>query len=175
MFHGPVSLPDVPITRVRDLYSTFRNLIHEIAKFGIVGAFNYVVDAVLSNVFHFGIGLGPLTSKGLSTVIAATSSYFLNRHWTWRNRARTGLFREYRLFMALSAIALAITLVPLGLTYYVFGWHGKLAFNISANVIGVGLAMVFRFWSFKRWVFLAPPTADEPVPSPAEATARTTI
>jgi hypothetical protein len=102
VFHGPVSLPDVPITRVRDLYSTFRNLIHEIAKFGIVGAFNYVVDAVLSNVFHFGIGLGPLTSKGLSTVIAATSSYFLNRHWTWRNRARTGLFREYRLFMASS-------------------------------------------------------------------------
>lgn len=164
----------MPITRARGLYATFRTLIHELAKFGVVGAVNYVLDAGLSNLFHFGIGLGPITSKTLSTAIAATSSYFMNRHWTWRDRARTGVVREYRLFMLLSVVALGITLAPLGVAYYVFDWRGKLAFNLSANIVGVGLAMVFRFWSFKRWVFLEP-KAPEPPPSPAEATARTTF
>ncbi|MSW42688.1 MAG: GtrA family protein, partial [Actinobacteria bacterium] len=28
-----------------------------------------------------------------------------------------------------------------------------LADNVSANVIGLGLGTIFRFWSYRRWVF----------------------
>ena len=143
--------------RLRDLYSVFRSLIHEIAKFGIVGAVNYAVDVGLFNIlvvstFHN----KPLSAKSVSTVVAATSSYFMNRHWTWKDRARTGVRREYALFLVLSAIALGITLACLAFGEYVLHEKSLLARNFWGNIVGVGVAMVFRFWSFKRWVFLEP-------------------
>src|SRR3954471_19258397 len=162
------------LRRAGRLYSTFRHLIHEIAKFGIVGAVNYVLDVALFNALVLGpLGGRPLTAKGISTIVAATSSYFMNRHWTWRHRARTGLGREYGLFLLLSAIALGITLGCLAFGEYVLHQDSLLARNFWGNIVGVGLAMVFRFWSFKRWVFLPEdPDRDEET---AEAVIRTTV
>jgi len=143
--------------RVKAFYAVFHGLIHEIAKFGVVGAFNYCLDVGLFNVL-LAVGLHdkPLTAKGISTIVAATSSYFMNRHWTWKDRARTGLAREYGLFILLSAVGLAITLGCLAFGEYVLNEHSLLARNFWGNVVGVGLGMVWRFWSFKRWVFLEP-------------------
>jgi putative flippase GtrA len=149
-------------------------LVHEIAKFGIVGAFNYVLDVGLFNLLILGpLDNKPITAKAVSTVIAATSSYFMNRHWTWRHRARTGVRREYSLFLLLSAIALGITLSCLAFGEYVLHQDSLLARNIWGNIVGVGVAMVFRFWSFKRWVFLAGDTEREE--HTAEAVIRTTV
>jgi len=142
---------------MRDLYATFRSLIHELAKFGIVGAVNYVLDVGLFNLLLAeGLHHKPLTAKTLSTVVAATSSYFMNRHWTWRHRVRSGFVREYGLFIALSTVALLITVGCLAFGEYVLHQHSWLARNIWGNVVGIGLAMVWRFWSFKRWVFRRP-------------------
>ena len=145
------------LRRAGVVYTTFRTLIHEIAKFGIVGAINYVLDVGLFNILLVTfLHDRPLTAKGLSTIVAATSSYFMNRHWTWRDRARTGVRREYLLFLLLSAIALGITLACLAFGEYGLHQNSLLARNFWGNVVGVGVAMVFRFWSFKRWVFLEP-------------------
>lgn len=160
------------VSAVRSLYDRFQVLIHEIAKFGIVGAFNAVLDITLFNLLHFRAGIGPLTSKTLAVAVAATSSYFMNRHWSFAHRARTGFRREYMLFFVLSAIGLAIALTCLGFTRYVLGRTDPLSLNIAANVIGLGLGTLWRFWSFKRWVFL--PADDPDLPSPAEAAISTT-
>lgn len=148
------------VAHVRHLYERFRELLHEIAKFGVVGAINYVIDVGLFNVFVTTGGLHhkPLTAKTISTVVAATSSFFMNRHWTWRNKQRRGLLREYGAFIGLSAIALFITIGCLAFGEYVLHQNSLLSRNIWGNVVGVGTAMVFRFWSFKRWVFTAPET-----------------
>lgn len=146
--------------RVSGLYRSFDHLIHEIAKFGVVGAVNYVIDVALFNVLVTTVfDHKPLTSKTISTVVAATSSYFMNRHWTWKNRARTGLIREYGLFILLSAVGLAITLACLAFGEYVLNQHSLIARNFWGNIVGVGLGMVWRFWSFKKWVFLEPEPA----------------
>jgi putative flippase GtrA len=146
----------VVVLKVRTLYATFQTLIHEIAKFGIIGAVAYVLTIALSNWLHFAVGLGPLTSLGIAMLVAATFSYFSNRHWTWRHRERTGLRREYGLFILLSAVGLAVTEVPVGISEYVLHLTSPLAYNISANLVGTALGTVWRFWSFKRWVFLEP-------------------
>jgi putative flippase GtrA len=44
----------VAVARLRHLYETFEHLIHEIAKFGVVGAVNYAVDVGLFNVLVTG-------------------------------------------------------------------------------------------------------------------------
>ncbi|HVS67290.1 MAG TPA: GtrA family protein [Mycobacteriales bacterium] len=145
--------------RVRHLYTTFEHLIHEIAKFGVVGAAAFVLTTVLNNVFHFGLDLGPLTSFGLATVIAAVCSYFANRHWTWRHKDDSGLGRGLSVFLALSAVGLAISEIPVGFSEYVLGLHSKLAYNVSSTLIGTALGTVWRFWSFRKYVFLEPEPA----------------
>jgi putative flippase GtrA len=148
---------------VQAFYATFRGLIHEIAKFGVVGAVAYVVTVVISNALRFGpTKLGPITSLGVAMVVAATFSYFANRHWTWRHKERQGLVREYSLFIALSVVGFVLTEVPVGFTEYVLHMHSPLAYNVSGNLVGTGLGTIWRFWSFKRWVFLEPePLASE--------------
>jgi putative flippase GtrA len=147
----------MPVRRLHAVYTTFQALIHEVAKFGVVGALNYILDVALFNVLlSVGLDDRPLTAKALSTSVAATSSYFMNRHWTWSHRARRGLAREYGMFIALSAVGLAISVAWLAFGEYVLHQDSLLARNFWGNVVGVGTAMVWRFWSFKRWVFLEP-------------------
>lgn len=145
------------VARLKHLYATFETLIHEIAKFGVVGAIAYVITIAISNWLHFGPwDLGPLTSLGIAMIVAATFSYFANRHWTWRDRERSGLRREYALFILLSAVGFALTELPVGVSEYILHIRSPLAYNIAGNVIGTAFGTVWRFWSFKRWVFLAP-------------------
>jgi putative flippase GtrA len=157
---------------VRSLYTRFEVLLREIAKFGLIGAFNALLDIGLFNLLHFGWGVGPLTSKTLATAVAATSSYFMNRHWAFAHRARTSFRREYVLFFVLNAVGLAIALVVLGFTRYVLDLTSPLALNVAANVVGIALGTLWRFYAYKRWVFLAIATDD---PTPVEAAVTTIV
>ena len=94
-------------------------------------------------------------------IVATTVAYIGNRIWTFSDRGRTGVAREYLLFFVLNGIALGITLSVLWFSHYALGLTSPLADNISANVIGLGLGTLFRFWSYRTWVFPALPT-DSP-------------
>ena len=61
--------------------------------------------------------------------------------------------REFALFVLFSAIGLAIAVACLAISHYVLDFTSPLADNVAANVVGLGLATAFRFWSYRRWVF----------------------
>jgi putative flippase GtrA len=156
------------VTFARALYSRVEHLIHELMKFGVVGAIAFLVDVGTFNVLRHGaMEERPLTAKLISTVLATTVAYIGNRHWTFRHRERSGLRREYTLFFAFNAVGLAIALGCLWISHYVLGFTSALADNIAANVVGMAFGTIFRFWSYRRFVFTAPPAvppaASEPV------------
>ena len=159
------------VNLVRSFVDRWHMLIREMAKFGIIGVVNMVIDFAVWNVLLF---TGPIKAQVIATIVAATSSYFMNRHWTFRHRARSGLRREYTLFFVFNAIGLAITGGILGIAKYGFEIDDRLWLNVT-KLVGIGLATVFRFWAYQKWVFLHPEdalyeTADEPVsPAPAPA------
>ena len=157
-----------PIARgYRYLSSSVRDLYREIAKFGIVGLTALVVDIGLFNILRFAGGEGPmydkpLTAKTISVAVATTVAYAGNRFWTFRHRGRTHMGKEYALFFALNGVAMLIALGCLGFSHYILGLTSPLADNISANVIGLGLGTLFRFWSYRKWVFPeVPPSAAD--------------
>jgi putative flippase GtrA len=143
-----------------------RDLFHEAWRFGAVGGVNFVVDLALYNVCDAVLGLGPLTSKTISVTVAATVGFAGNRYWTWRHRPRTNLAREYFLYFVMNAVGLLISLLFLGFDYYVLGsqwevFRTALAKNLSGTIVGNMLGTLFRFYSYRRWVFLA--ATDPPV------------
>lgn len=144
----------------KPLLRRLRDGIGEVFRFGTVGIVAFVIDVgVFNALVHLGspgvLSDRPLTAKTISTVVATVFAYQANREWTWRDRQRRGWVREYVLFFALNALGLALTLLPLAISRYVLDLDSALADNISANVIGIGLGALFRFWSYRRWVFPA--------------------
>ena len=143
---------------IAGLYRRWRHLAHEMAKFGIVGAVNTALDFGLANLLYLVLHWSAMGAKTASVAVAATSSFFMNRHWTFRHRARTGLRREYTLFFLLNGVGLLIANACILVVEQGLGKTGPLWFNI-AQVAGLGLGMVFRFTTYKRFVFLSPERA----------------
>jgi putative flippase GtrA len=136
----------------------------EALKFATVGVLNVGVDVAAFNLLR--TPLGPLAAKAASSAVAITSSYLLNRYWTWADRERTAMLHQYLLFVALSGVGLLIAEACLVVSHYVLAFDSALADNVSANVVGLAAGMIFRFWAYRRWVFLE--AAAAPAPAPAD-------
>jgi putative flippase GtrA len=132
----------------------FTELIPELAKFGAVGLIGSVIDLGGAAYLHGTVGIGPMVAKGLSIGAATVVTYLGSRFWTFRHRVNQALFREGMLFIALNVVGLAIAEVVIAVTTYGLGLKGALAYN-AASVAGTGLGTIFRYFSYKKWVFLA--------------------
>ena len=140
----------------------WESLGREASGFAAVGTFALTVDIGGYNALvHLGgngwLGDQPLLAKFLSVTAATTLAYLGNRHWTYRDRPRGRFAREYSLFVALSAVGLTIALACLAVSRYLLGLTSALADNVAANVIGLVLGSLFRFASYRRYVFRHPP------------------
>src|ERR1700733_6313166 len=98
------------VSFIRELYARFRHLIHELAKFGVIGGLAFVITYGGTNLLHVQGHVGPLTSNVLATVVATVFSFVGNRWWTFRHRERTGMSRETILFFVLNGVGLGIQL-----------------------------------------------------------------
>jgi putative flippase GtrA len=146
-----------PARGLRALALRFEHLIRELGKFGVVGATTYVLDTVVLKA-ALSAGVNPLLAKTISTVIAASAAFIGNRYWTWRDRPRSGLHREYSLYFLFNAVGLGIGLGCLVTSHYLLGrvwpvFTTQLADIVSANVAGMALGTLFRFWAYRRFVF----------------------
>jgi putative flippase GtrA len=153
---------------LRRLWERFGHLVHELGKFGTVGIIAFIVDLILFNIALTVLDMESLTAKVFSTAIAASVAFVGNRFWTWRHRARSNLAREYVLYFVLNAIGLSFSLLTLAISHYGLGsvwsvFQSPLVDNISANIVGTAMGTTFRFWSYRRWVFLNPDV--QPVPA----------
>jgi putative flippase GtrA len=147
---------------IRDLYSRFRVLIHEIAKFGIVGVLAFVITIGLTNLL-LSHGLSPVMSTTIATIVATLFAFVGNRQWAFKHRRGKGLGREGLLFFFFNGIGLVIQDGFVAAVQHGLGRNDHLAVNI-ALILGVGVATLIRLYCYRRWVFLAPPVE----PSAAE-------
>ncbi len=162
------------VSSAQALVQRFRGLLSELGKFGLVGFVSLGVDLVVFNVALAVLPHKPLTAKVISTVVSATNAYVLNRHWSFRARTRQHpLGRELGLFMLLNALGLLIALSCLAVSHYVLGYESRLADNIAANGVGLVLGTAFRFWSYRRFVWVHPGADVVPLPAPATEYGRT--
>lgn len=141
----------------------YLKVIKEAQKYLVIGAIGFVIDAGLFNVLSLtlaslNIFYGPIIYKTISATIAITFTYFGNSRWTFKTRTgREPGLRRIVLYGVINVIGLALTVLPLYVSRYVLGFESLLADNISGNIIGVGLALVFRFVMNRQIVFLDDP------------------
>lgn len=139
---------------VADLHRRFATLIAELTKFGLIGTVGLVTDVGGANLLHGPAGLGPLTAKAISATVATVLSYAGHRLWTFRHRANQGVLRGWVIFFGLNLVGLLVSLLVIVFFTDVLRLHGLAAYNV-AQACGVVLGMLFRYWSYRRFVFLA--------------------
>jgi putative flippase GtrA len=151
-----------------DLYDRVRQFGPELIKFGIVGGLGTIIDLGGAAVLHSAYHRGPLESKALSIAAATAFTYLGSRFWTFRHRENQPVHREATLFVALNVAGLVVAEVVIAVTTYGLGLKGQLAYN-GASILGTGLGTIFRWFAYRKWVFLAP--AEQPLPLPDAAAA----
>ena len=95
-----------------------RQLGYEFAKFGVIGVAGIFITNGIYDLLFIHLGIGPVTSTTIATVVATIASYLGNRY-----------------------------LLHLG--------HNEVAGLVALNA-GIALATLFRFWSYRRFVWVTP-------------------
>ncbi|XVV12026.1 GtrA family protein [Actinoplanes sp. CA-131856] len=163
-------MPDISPTQPSGLRVRMRGLVRELGKFGTVGSISFAIDLAIFNVL-LQAGVETLFAKTISTVLATTVAFTGNRFWTWRHAAHANMARQYTMFFVLNAIGLGIGLACLAISHYGLGsiwpvFQTTLADNISGQLFGTAVGTLFRFWSYRRFVFPSAATPDATPPGP---------
>jgi putative flippase GtrA len=132
---------------------SWRILVKEIAAFGVVGAIGLVIDLGLFNLLF---SIGSIKASAISTTVATVVTYFGNRYLSFSHRARSSLRREAGFFFAINLVALIFQLVVTAIFAHPLGYQSdKLVMNV-VKLFTIGMGTIFRFWAYKRFVFLHP-------------------
>jgi len=139
----------------RRLYQRFRVLIHEAAKFGVVGLVGFIVSLGGADVLRYGAGVGKYKAVTVATIVATIVTFIGNRYWTFRHREGQSNTRDTVMFFILNGVGLLIYYACIWLIQDAAGLKAKIWYNV-ALVVGTGLGTLFRFWSYRKWVWTAP-------------------
>jgi putative flippase GtrA len=138
----------------------FHAITDELAKFGTIGVINLGVNFVVFNFLLLTYArTGEVKAKAVATIVATTCAYFLNRHWTYRDRPKSTLRREYSLFIFFNVVGFFIEVSAVAIAKYGFHQTHIVVLNI-ATAIGVAIGTVFRFWAYRTHVFKKEPAID---------------
>lgn len=143
----PAATAREPRSRVVASLRSGRNW-RQLAKFCVVGAVGYVINlAVYDAVLHQGVHY--LVAATCSFLVAVTSNYTLNRHWTFRDQ-RAGVAAQGMRFFLVSLASLGANLLVLHLLIR-YGAVEKFYANAIAIIVVTPLNFVGnKLWSFRR-------------------------
>jgi putative flippase GtrA len=135
-------------------------LYREMIKFGVVGAVSFVTEVGLFNLLrHTVMEDKPSTAKAVSAAIATAVAWVGNRTWTFRHRRNRPAHHEAALFFLTNGIALLVGVGVIAFSHYVLGFTSLTADNV-ANLIGIALGTMIRFWAYRAFVFAKEPLVD---------------
>ena len=158
---------------------------YQIAKFVLIGGFNTLLDwgilAALIFIFRQYFLVEPQDKlaviltlglvyysfyKAISFVVAAVSSFFWNRFWTFKRETTESMSQEFFQFLIVTFVGF---LINVGIASSVFKFvhpFGGLNYDqwaIAAAVVATIFSMVWNFLGYKFIVFNEKPAETKPV------------
>lgn len=140
------------------LRNSWRILLKELAAFGVIGAIALVIDV---SIFAWLAPNGAIKAKAISSTVSTAFAYVGNRHLSFSHRARTGLARETSFFFGINLITLVFSELLIALFVYPLGYAHGSGVVFLVNLVSIGIGTIFRFWTYKRFVFLHPDRVHE--------------
>ena len=140
----------------------------EFSEFVALGAVATAVSASLYNVLAFTSVFGeasltrhPVAAFVLSNLAGMAVSFAGTRWWVFRDRPPAGPAGGLVGFVVINMLSWSVPLASLSFSRYVLDLSSPWADNIAANVVGLGLGTVVRFWALRASVFSARPAVSD--------------
>lgn len=142
----------------------WQRVLDEVGKFAVTGIVASLVAFVLFNWFvhwTFLVDEPILADHAVSGFLLANTmsaflSYRMARSWAFRHRRPVGLAAGRVSYFAISFGSMVIPTACLWVSRDLLGNDSALADNLAANVIGLFLGFLARFWAFRVFVFVHP-------------------
>lgn len=142
------------------ILSRIRPFFFQLAKFGLIGVTNSVIDLGIYNLFIYlsDISSGHLivVFKSFSVLAAIINSYVWNKFWSFEKKEAQNLGKEFTQFLIVSFVGL---LLNVGITTFVVnvigspaGFTEKAWANVGALTASV-LVLTWNFVGYKYFVF----------------------
>lgn len=140
---------------------TRKRLLGESGKFAVVGIVSTLVSVLTFNLLVHGYWFlddAPLRDHAIIAYVVASFagmvvSYRGSRSWVFRHREPTHPDGGRTAFLIINVATMLLPIACLWFTRNVLALEDPLSDNISANVVGLFLGFVARFFLFRRFVF----------------------
>jgi putative flippase GtrA len=135
-----------------------RRLTAQLARFGLVGAFNTGLDFAVTNALFLvfrpeGTG-GLMLISIVAVLVAATNSYFMNARWTFESRVQERLAPARFAIVALIGMIVNTAVFLFAIRYLpLFFEIGPVLLVNLGKLFGVAAAMVVTFLGYRLGVF----------------------
>jgi putative flippase GtrA len=138
-----------------------RRLLGESGKFAVVGIVSTIVSVLVFNLLAHGywfIDEAPLRDHAITAYVIASLagmvvSYRGSRSWAFRDREPTHPDGGRTAFVVINLVTMLLPITCLWVSRHLLGLEDPLSDNVAANVVGLFLGFVARFFLFRRFVF----------------------
>jgi len=131
-----------------------RQLVKELGAFGVVGILCFTLDLSVFQLLY-SRGMGAVSAKVVSTVVAMTAAYIGNRYWSFSHRSGAGVKREFLAFAVINTITGLLSVAVVAVVRYFLHQDSAMVLQ-AANVFGIGAGTIIRYASYRKWVFTEP-------------------
>ncbi|WP_329453879.1 GtrA family protein [Streptomyces sp. NBC_01497] len=141
----------------------------EAARFAVVGGVGVAVNLLVFNLLRHTTQLPVVRASVIATVVSIAFNYAGFRYFAYRERDRSRAGRQLALFLLFSALGLVIENGILYLAANAFGRDGPWESNVF-KFTGIAVATLFRFLSYRTWVFRVLPERGTATHAPPRKT-----
>jgi len=135
--------------RVSDLRRRHRELIGQFVRYGLIGCLNFAITLVVFTVLGRSV-----PAVAAAFVISSTVSFFLNKHWAFRDASREAIVRQYVLFVIFTLVGLGLFTGSFALFRIPLAHYGVIG-RYEALVACLPLVVLWNFTAYRRWTFKA--------------------
>ncbi|HEU4810590.1 MAG TPA: GtrA family protein [Nocardioides sp.] len=142
----------------------WQRLLAEVGRFLAVGGVATLVALFLFNLLVHGFNTAHrallddhvILAYVIANAVGMVISYRGSRSWAFRDRPPRQADGGRLAFLAINVVTMTLPIACLWLSRNVLGRDDPISDNISANVIGLFLGLVARFYLFRTFVFRRP-------------------
>jgi putative flippase GtrA len=138
----------------------YGSLAGQFLRFAIIGGINTAIDFAVLNLLSWGSGIyegnGIILLNMISFTVAVINSYYMNKHWAFKDQESGEQGKKFTLFLLVSVIGAVINTATVRIISTnidpMFGLSQELWLN-AAKVVATGLSLVWNFVGYKLFVF----------------------
>ena len=149
--------------------SRWQRFLAEVGRFLAVGGLATIVALFLFNFLVHGYTTtneAPLRNHVILAYVLANTvgmviSYRGSRSWAFRDRPPRQADGGRLAFLVINVVTMTLPIGCLWISRDLLGLDDPISDNVSANVIGLAMGLVARFYLFRRFVFRRPVTLPQ--------------